>query len=311
MSDELSPSEVARRLGTSTRTVQRWIESGKLPARRVGGRWRVANVAFDAFDGRMVRGADGRSPIQRPVHREPRRDRRADRRTCERLGIAAIVPATDGPDAIDLLDIDARRRGRPGSRRRCRPPGFRVPRRERRLRRGGRCRRADMGRTAAGGHPGDGRQGRRAPPRRLARRPGAPRLRRPGPVRRRPDRRGRADRLPAARQAVGRWRRQGHADRPRPGRARRRARVRPAGGDGGLRRRAADPRAAGRGRTPRRDPGPLRCPRERRPPRRARLLDPAAPPEGPRGGAVARHRRRASRPARRGGADPGAARSAT
>ena len=29
------------------------------------------------------------------------------RRTCDRLGIQTIVPATDGPDAIDLLDIDA------------------------------------------------------------------------------------------------------------------------------------------------------------------------------------------------------------
>ncbi|MDH5243345.1 MAG: helix-turn-helix domain-containing protein, partial [Chloroflexota bacterium] len=42
MTDDLSPSEVARRLGTSPRTVQRWIASGQLPARRVGGRWRVA-----------------------------------------------------------------------------------------------------------------------------------------------------------------------------------------------------------------------------------------------------------------------------
>ena len=27
-------------------------------------------------------------------------------RTCERLGIAAIAPATDGPARLDLLDID-------------------------------------------------------------------------------------------------------------------------------------------------------------------------------------------------------------
>ena len=36
MTEELAPSEVAKRLGTSTRTVQRWIERGVLPARRVG-----------------------------------------------------------------------------------------------------------------------------------------------------------------------------------------------------------------------------------------------------------------------------------
>ncbi|HLO35713.1 MAG TPA: biotin carboxylase N-terminal domain-containing protein, partial [Candidatus Deferrimicrobium sp.] len=29
------------------------------------------------------------------------------RRTCDRLGIAAITPPTDGPGAVDLLDIDA------------------------------------------------------------------------------------------------------------------------------------------------------------------------------------------------------------
>ena len=36
MTDELNPREVAQRLGTTTRSVQRWIATGKLPARRVG-----------------------------------------------------------------------------------------------------------------------------------------------------------------------------------------------------------------------------------------------------------------------------------
>src|SRR3954453_1124829 len=49
MREELSPSEAARRLGATTRSVQRWIALGKLPARRVGGRWRVASDALDAF----------------------------------------------------------------------------------------------------------------------------------------------------------------------------------------------------------------------------------------------------------------------
>src|SRR4051812_29078389 len=39
---ELSPSEAATRIGATTRSVQRWIATGALPARRVGGRWRVA-----------------------------------------------------------------------------------------------------------------------------------------------------------------------------------------------------------------------------------------------------------------------------
>ena len=46
-------------------------------------------------------------------------------------------------------------------------------------------------------------------------------------------------------------------------------------------------------RAPRRGAGARRRPRQRRPPRRARVLDPAPPPEGRRGGARARGRRRA------------------
>src|SRR5678815_653069 len=49
MPDELSPSQAARRIGATTRTVQRWIALGRLPARRLGGRWRVASDALDAF----------------------------------------------------------------------------------------------------------------------------------------------------------------------------------------------------------------------------------------------------------------------
>ena len=64
-----------------------------------------------------------------------------------------------------------------------------------------------------------------------------------GPVGRRAIDGRRADRLPAPRQAGGRRRRQGHADRARPGRLARRARRRPARGHGGVRRRPADPRA--------------------------------------------------------------------
>jgi acetyl-CoA/propionyl-CoA carboxylase biotin carboxyl carrier protein len=102
MSEELSPSEVARRLGTSTRSVQRWIASGRLPARRVGGRWRVA---FDAFD----------APERPQAHKSfsavfiANRGEIANRitRTCDRLGINAISPPTSGADAIDLLAIDA------------------------------------------------------------------------------------------------------------------------------------------------------------------------------------------------------------
>src|SRR5438309_10214509 len=57
MPEELSPSQVAARIGTTTRTVQRWIAAGVLQARRVGGRWRVASDALDAVTGETRGGA--------------------------------------------------------------------------------------------------------------------------------------------------------------------------------------------------------------------------------------------------------------
>src|SRR5689334_1624831 len=100
MPEELSPSEVAKRLGTSTRSVQRWIASGRLQARRVGGRWRVA---FDASD------ALPRNPSTIETLFIANRGEIANRitRTCKRLGITAIVPPTEGPGAVDLLDIES------------------------------------------------------------------------------------------------------------------------------------------------------------------------------------------------------------
>ena len=121
MSDELSPSQVATRIGTTTRSVQRWIKDGRLPARRVGGRWRVASDALDAFvaptdqwgdrPGSALGRTHGPAVRVRPVGRllVANRGEIARRivRTAERLGVATIVPAIDGPHAIDLLDVDA------------------------------------------------------------------------------------------------------------------------------------------------------------------------------------------------------------
>ncbi len=103
MRDEISPSEYARRVGATTRSVQRWIGLGKLPARRVGGRWRVA---FDAFDATQP-GDQGGPKIRRLFVANRGEIVRRIRRTAARLGIEVIEPATDGPGAIDLLDIDA------------------------------------------------------------------------------------------------------------------------------------------------------------------------------------------------------------
>ena len=68
---------------------------------------------------------------------------------------------------------------------------------------------------------------------------------------------------------------------------------------GGLRRRPGLPREVPRAAAPHRDPAAGRRPRPLPASRRARLLGPAAPPEGDRGGALDRARRR--RPARRFG----------
>ena len=77
-----------------------------------------------------------------------------------------------------------------------------------------------------------------------------------------------------------------------------------------LRRRPRLRREVPRGAAPRRDPGPGGRARQRGPPLRARVLDPAAAPEGDRGGALGRAHAGAPRGDGRGGG-PGGARRAT
>jgi excisionase family DNA binding protein len=115
---ELSPSQAAVRLGTSTRSVQRWIAAGKLPARRIGGRWRVASDAIDALveSGGAEHPAltsaaavDSAWPLAiRTVFVANRGEIAARiRRTCARLGVQVVVPGQDGRPTIDLLDARA------------------------------------------------------------------------------------------------------------------------------------------------------------------------------------------------------------
>ena len=212
MRDELSPRQAAARLGATTRSVQRWIASGRLPARRVGGRWRVASDAIDAFgaDAGRTSGPRSHDPIRTLFIAN--RGEIATRIRGPASGSASVQSCrrpTD-PDALDLLDIDAVVGGGASRRRRRPPSGLRLPGRERRLRRG----------RDAAGIAGSARRRRPSAPwatrprraaSRRARRPGRPRLRRRRPVRRGPAPRPRADRLPAAGQAGGRRRRQGHA----------------------------------------------------------------------------------------------------
>jgi acetyl-CoA/propionyl-CoA carboxylase biotin carboxyl carrier protein len=116
MTNELSPSQAAARIGATTRSVQRWITTGRLPARRVGGRWRVASDALDAFMSAASRSGEASttptsSTTPTPIRRLfiANRGEIATRiaRTCDELGIVAIAPPVDGPGALDLLDIGA------------------------------------------------------------------------------------------------------------------------------------------------------------------------------------------------------------
>jgi acetyl-CoA/propionyl-CoA carboxylase biotin carboxyl carrier protein len=110
MTDELSPRQAADRLGASTRSVQRWIASGRLPARRVGGRWRVAIDAIDAI-GRNGDAAEASAGPIAPIRTLfiANRGEIAARiaRTCDRLGMRVVRPVTAGPGALDLLDRTA------------------------------------------------------------------------------------------------------------------------------------------------------------------------------------------------------------
>jgi acetyl-CoA/propionyl-CoA carboxylase biotin carboxyl carrier protein len=110
MTRELTPRQAAVELGANLRSVQRWIATGRLPARRVGGRWRVANDALERFAG----GAELAAPRTNGATRFrtlfiANRGEIAQRiaRTCRDLRITAVVPDVEGPNALDLLDVTA------------------------------------------------------------------------------------------------------------------------------------------------------------------------------------------------------------
>ena len=177
--DELSPSEVAARIGTTTRSVQRWIVTGRLPARRVGGRWRVSSDAIDALvaEGRNGGAAGRPADVLHPIRTVfvANRGEIAARiaRTCDRLAIRAIVPDVAGPSALDLLDVGAVVAAAVAAGADAVHPGFRLPGRERGLRRARPGGGDPVGGATAGCHPGDGRQSRGATSGCLPRCPGS------------------------------------------------------------------------------------------------------------------------------------------
>lgn len=92
MAQPVGPGEAARRLGVSTRTVQRWLREGRLPQVKVGDRVKVDAAAF--------------GPAPASPSKPPRRIERllvANRgelvvriaRTCRQLGIATLALAPD------------------------------------------------------------------------------------------------------------------------------------------------------------------------------------------------------------------------
>ena len=287
-----APARPSRRLCT-------WFASGPwaAPAPSVGGRGPGAARRCRTASAPHVRQGPGR---------QPGGDRGARMRALDELGIASVAVYSEadrdalhvrrageayllgpGPAAGVLSGRRQAARGDRAVRRRGGAPRLRLPRRERRVR----------ARARGGGHrvhrparPAIEAMGSKTRARELMQAAGVPIV--PGttePVETVDDARARrGDRLSGRGQGRGRRRRQGLPRRARAATARGRLRGRGARGREVLLRPDRLPRALPARPAPRRGAGAGRRARQRHPPRRARLLDPAPPPEADRGVARAR-----------------------
>jgi 3-methylcrotonyl-CoA carboxylase alpha subunit len=118
----IGPGEAARQLGVSTRTVQRWLRSGRLPAVPVGGRLKVATASLAPSMASLASTLSSLSPTtlqERPIRRllVANRGELVVRiaGTCRSMGIQTLALATadqrdawwtQAADAVIALESD-------------------------------------------------------------------------------------------------------------------------------------------------------------------------------------------------------------